>query len=629
MCFIRRTLTLGISCLLFSFFSLSAQVNFTADEVVSTYEAPFGYGANMGFYSPWRDEQLADIAAGNPDFNVDGVGVNSLRPALFAHFLEQWGYDIRVDAFQHYEKLGIDNTVFVGYPSPDQRAEDFFCTEHQSELFKGLYEPIWDGGANGTAVNEANTYALYLYKLLEKYKDYINIYEVWNEPDFDYSGNGWKTPDMPNSWWNNDPGPCDIALRAPIYYYVRLLRISYEVIKTYDPTAYVAIGGLGYPSFLDAVLRNTDEPSQGLRSADFPKKGGAYFDVMSFHSYPHIDGSLRVWNDTRKDFDYSRHSDAAAEGVIRGKEAFEAVLAKYGYDGSTYPNKHVIITECAIPRKTFGEYIGSDEAQRNFVVKSMIRAQQEGVKQIHVYQLGEISKYNEAVSEFHLMGLYEKLENTPPYRQKPTDQGIAFKTMSESLKGYDYDAVKTQELLLPKNIKGGAFTNERGETTYVLWAATERDRSEAVEVTYNFPALLNAKGLEVKFWDYSKTNDVLSVDGSSLRLTGSPVYIQISDQMVGSSEPDNPSALYFDSYPNPFQDTLNIVFKLDRESKVTLKLYDVKGHLLATYYHAQRLAPGAYQHFYAGELPAGVYVCKLFVNNKRFTERIVKLQEGT
>ncbi|MEM8909930.1 MAG: hypothetical protein AAGD05_18925, partial [Bacteroidota bacterium] len=314
---------------------LPAQVNFTANETVPVLEAPFGFGSNMGFFPPWRDEQLADIAAGNADEGVVGAGVRSLRPSLPEHFLEQWGYDIRLHTFQHYANLGIaNNTVFIGYPSEAHQDTTYHCPTYRSEVFANLYTPIWDGGANGTPVNEDNYYALYLYQMVNRYQDYVTFWEIWNEPDFDHSGNAWKSADMPGNWWVNNPSPCDYALRAPVFHYIRMLRISYEVIKSIDPDAYIATGGLGFPSFIDAVMRNTDNPQNGLPNAEYPLKGGAYFDVLSFHAYPHIDGSLREWNQEIQDFVYQRHSDAATDGVIAKKKEFEAVLTKHGYGSS-------------------------------------------------------------------------------------------------------------------------------------------------------------------------------------------------------------------------------------------------------------------------------------------------------
>ncbi|MEO1624760.1 MAG: T9SS type A sorting domain-containing protein [Bacteroidota bacterium] len=614
-------------CLLLPFGEAHAQVNYTANDTVPLYSDPFSYGANMGYYAPWRDEQLADIAAGNPALPIDGVGVTSLRPALFAHFLEQWGYDIRTDAFQHYEDIGIrNNVVFIGYPSPAQRDTTHFCSDHQSELFRNLYEPIWDNGENGTPVNDDNVYALYLYKMVKRYGPYVRIWEIWNEPDFDYSGNAWKTPDMEGNWWDNDPDPCGHALRAPIYHYIRLLRVSYEVIKSMEPEDYVATGGLGFPSYLDAILRNTDNPIDGSRTAEHPLGGGAYFDVLSFHSYPHIDGSLRSWNNDRQDFDYRRHSDAAADGVVAAKQAFEKVLHRYNYNGGIYPEKEFIITECNIPRKTFGNYIGSSEAQRNFLLKALVEVQKVGVHQFHIYQLGEISAFDEAKSEFHLMGLHQKLEGTAPYQQQPTEAGIAYRTISKLLYGRYYDEDKTREMNLPRGIGGAAFDHPTGETIYVLWAKTPNDRSELATASYRFPNLLQVEQLLVKEWDFSRSGDSLSIQGNQIQLSAAPVFVQVGGKFSSPStaSPARPARLQ--CHPSPFADSLNIVFRLQEERKVRLQLYDWKGRLLARYHNSERLSPGIYQHIFAEDVPAGIYFCKLEVDGELETRRVVKVQ---
>ena len=110
--------------LLVTFFNqLFAQVNYNANNVVLPYDSKFYFGCNTSYYGPaWPDELLGDIAAGNPTVGQDGIGVKTLRVALFEHFLEEWGYDIRLSTFEHYASLGIkDITVFVGYPSEAHR----------------------------------------------------------------------------------------------------------------------------------------------------------------------------------------------------------------------------------------------------------------------------------------------------------------------------------------------------------------------------------------------------------------------------------------------------------------------------------------------------------------------------
>ena len=79
--YILTTLYLGLTCVL-----SWGQPNITANDEVLPFPTPFDYGANMGYYSPWQDQQLADIARGNEALQVEGVGVNSLRPALFGWF---------------------------------------------------------------------------------------------------------------------------------------------------------------------------------------------------------------------------------------------------------------------------------------------------------------------------------------------------------------------------------------------------------------------------------------------------------------------------------------------------------------------------------------------------------------
>ncbi len=523
--------TLALSALSFWLF---AQANFTANELVSPYAGGFRPSANMGAYGSFSDETLAELAAGNPQTGVPGAGVKSLRPGLFEEFVEQWGYDVRVPAFEFYQSLGMgEHTVIVGFPSDEHRDPTQYCPGIQSELFKNMYTPIWDGGANGTPYNDDNYYAAYLYKIVSLYKDYVRFWEIWNEPGFDYTGGlGYAQPGSPSNWWENNPNPCDYKLRAPIFHYIRLLRISWEVIKTIDPDAYVVVSGTGYPSFLDAILRNTDNPTDGSVTTEFPLKGGAYFDVMGYHSYPHFDGGVREWSNAINDWIYSRHSDGAVDGVLKTKETYQNLLAEYGYDGVTYPEKHWIITEINLPRKSFPDpidpdenYLGSAEAQRNFMIKAMTACMANDILQMQVYKLAEDTYFENAYSEFDLMGLYKRLNYNNLYFQQLNDEGIAHKTASDILFGKTFDPVRTAQLNLNANTGGGAFKDADGNFTYVLWAKTLTDQSEAATVTYSFPAGLGIQNLLKCEWNASQTHAAVSVPSANIPLTGTPVFL--------------------------------------------------------------------------------------------------------
>ena len=507
-------------------FKSHAQVSFTANDQVKPYGGYFHPSANIGEYTSFSEETLAELAAGNPIINVPGVGVKALRPGLFESFLEQAGYQANIPTFEFYQTLGMnDHTVIVGFPSNAHRETEQFCPGFRSELFANLYEPIWDNGANGTLINEENYFALYMWKMVNTYKDYVRFWEIWNEPGFDYTGGlGFLPPGAPGNWWDNNPNPCDYKLRAPIFHYVRLLRISWEVIKSIDPNAYVVVSGTGYPSFLDAILRNTDNPVNGSISPDFPLRGGAYFDVMGFHSYPHFDGSLQVWSDQLNDWIYSRHSDAAANGLVKTKVTYQDVLDGYGYDGITYPEKLWMVTEVNLPRKQFGDYIGSEAAQRNFIIKAMVTAMSNDFLQLHIYKLAEDTYFENANSEFDLMGLYKRLDYNDLYFQEMNEEGIAHKTASDILYEKTFDPIRTADLALPNEIGGGAFADSNGNYTYVLWAVTQTDQSEAAVTNYSFPQSLNIGKLVKCQWDASVTHGAESIGPNSIVLSATPQF---------------------------------------------------------------------------------------------------------
>ena len=514
---------------------------YTANDQVPAYTGPFHYGTNMGYYPGWTDGQLGDLAAGNPSLGIPGIGATTLRPGLFEHYLEQYGYDANIPWFEHYDNLGLqDNTMFVGYPSEDHRDPTFYCTGNQNQspaqstVFKNMYLPIWDGGANGTPVNDDNYYALFLYKMVTLYKPYIKFWEIWNEPDLDFSPNGmgWREEGDPaGSWWDANPDPCDIQLAAPIFHYNRLLRISFEVIKSIDPDAYITVGGLGFPSFLDALMRNTDNPVDGSVTAEYPLLGGAYFDVLSFHSYPHINGSLRVLDANNTIIGYKRHSDAAIKGITEDLNDFKNVMFEYGYDGSMYPEKEVIMTESSIPRKKFGNQIGSEEAALNYAIKLPIELQKEGVLHFHYYDLGEKEEFNSAVWAFQVTGFYEKLVGATVNTLQRTNQGIAYKTVSNLLFEKTYDPAATAALNLPSTVDGAAFRDSNNEYTYALWAICQTDDTEVSAATYSFPTSLGLN-MESKAWDYSLTNQQTVVSSQNVALTGSPLFFTPSNQAI-------------------------------------------------------------------------------------------------
>ncbi len=523
-----RTLIAFLPCLFLSF-CLFAQVNYTANDQIIPYNGVYRAGVNPGYHGPnWSSQTLADISAGNPAAGTEGVGVRALRGSLPEDLALQYGYFIWTPLYDYFDGIGLkDNTVFVGFAADLHRDPVQYCPGIVTDMFDNLYEPIWDNGENGTPVNDDNYYALYLYNVIQAMGDHVKFWEIWNEPGFDFSGaHGWLEPGQPGNWWENPPDPCDYKLRAPVYHYIRTLRISYDVIKTLAPEDYVVVSGVGYDSFLDVILRYTDNPVDGSVTSQYPLTGGAYFDVLGFHAYPHIDGSLRYWDNSIGGFVYTRHSDAAIAGLLDRQQARRTILQQYGYDGNTYPEKLWTVTEVNVPRKAFNsESVGSDILQVNYISKLVAKSIENDIVQTHIWDLGEKEYFAEADSEFDLMGLYLKLNDEEPFTEQPTDEGISYKTASDFLFGCSFDASKTASMNLPSNVGGGAYQRPNGDHVYMLWAITQTDLSESAFANYSFPGSFGISNLTKQEWDFSQTGTQTTVDEQNVALTGTPIYL--------------------------------------------------------------------------------------------------------
>lgn len=113
------------------------------------------------------------------------------------------------------------------------------------------YDAPWSAGANGPATAaEREDYGRFAASMVERYRDSVQYWEVWNEPNLDH-------------FW---PPSADPAA------YAELLKVAHTAIKQADPTAKVvgcATSGVDL-DFIRAVL---------------DAGGGACMDVLSIHPY--------------------------------------------------------------------------------------------------------------------------------------------------------------------------------------------------------------------------------------------------------------------------------------------------------------------------------------------------------
>ncbi|WP_276480498.1 T9SS type A sorting domain-containing protein [Paraflavitalea pollutisoli] len=616
--------------------ALFAQVNFTANDVVPPYSEYFYYGTNGGYYWTWDNTSIADIAAGNRSKGIVGIESRTFRPPIPAEFVAYYNnYNISLPGFQYAYGLGVrEITVILNSPAANERDPTFYdqnskpastnACGQSSWLFKNMYTPIWDGGLNGTPYNDTNYCAKYIYEIVSRYKGYTRFWEIVNEPDYDQSQLAWRLRGQAGNWWENLPDPCSLTnLRAPVFHYIRWLRIAYDIIKTLAPDTYVCPGGIGYLSFADVLCRYTDNPVDGSVTPEYPLSGAAYFDVLSYHSYPQY--ALGYWSNANGGgFVYERHSDKAAEKYIEGKILYDSLFALYGYDGVQKPKKKYICTEVNIPSASFDNMIGSDLAQANFVPKAFVLSQKNDILQTYFFVLGDDHPNGPATSSFQVMGMYENLTNNGPvnngpgYRHVLKNSGKAFKTIANLLYKARYDAAKTTAMNLPSNIEGGAFRDTLGKYIYVLWAKTNTDFSETANATYSFPAAMNVTPeLDLRRFDWSVTQTVSRIAPTNIALTSSPIYLSedldilpIDDDKPGPPPPTN-NTFAVNVYPNPATAATTLTFTIQGKATVNVKIFNAEGQLVKTVVSGKAYAAGTHiVPLPITSLPSGAYYCR-------------------
>lgn len=456
----------------------------------SALGGPFRYGINGGHRNAnWDNGKQAQLEA--------KAGCNGQRVLLPEWLFDQWGYDIEIQNkdMENYMAYGVGNLIaFVNGPIAAHSTAPAGLPQWQLDYYipKNLYEPVLM--PDNKTINPNNYWGAYIYKTVSQYKQWVKVWEIWNEPDW---VSDWQ---VTQKWPNQAPTAADLPrFGGSIFDYVRMLRVSREAARAADPEAQIATGGLGYPSFLASILKYTDNPKDGSVTADYPKTGADYFDVVSFHYYPlYTPGN----------------SDAAADGFIKERDAMAKVLSDAGVSGKAFT-----ATETGAPHQDFmGQPSGAVYA-RSYLMKVMTLAQAAGLMGVDWFVL---SDGGDASNPYSFMGLYEDVANLQTIDQaKQTDSGVAYATLGGLLNGALYDSAATTALGLPASAKGAAFKLGNGHRAVVLWATTMN--SEMASASYSLPS---SSPVAAYAWDYSKTkkSDTLMPSGGKidLQLTSSP-----------------------------------------------------------------------------------------------------------
>lgn len=417
------------------------------------------YGINMGHRNQgWSDSETANLA--------EAAGANSIRVSLPMSHLETWGYEIELGDVQHYHEIGMGRhlVAFLTKPIADCSTAPSGTADWELVYWmpSGLYEPIWDSEG---VVNPDNCWAKYVFDTVSIYHNYIKIWEIWNEPDWI---SDWHTS---LDWWETPPSKEDLPrFNGSIFNYIRMLRVSYEVIKHVDPNGLVATGGIGYESFADAIMRYTDNPEDGSVTNDYPLRGSSWFDVHSLHYYPIFGGG---------------NSDSGIVGFENQLTGHMDVLTE-----NNAGEKYIIFTESGAPHLVVGDNPGGEDYAANYLLKLMLVAHSHGVSGIDWFLLTDTAAVGNSTTPFAYMGLYlDTVDLSETSEAQITQSGRAY----SALKILTNDAVAISPLDADRfsgdNFRGVMIEYPEGEG-FALWAVTESDENGNATITFSTDSAL-------------------------------------------------------------------------------------------------------------------------------------------
>ena len=485
--------------------------------VPDSSDLQYRLGNGLGYIgNGWDDSKMANLSR--------LAGYDGQRKKLPEKHLVTWGYNIETWDCKDNTKYGILDVI--GYLAQPTEQHSSNATNNPELCYPAnLYKPIWleDG-----SVNPENYWANYVYQTVSTYKDYIKIWETWNEPDYTTNHNN------VGNWKTEPPNPTDLShWYGTIFEYIRLLRITYEVAKKVDPTCFVATGGLGYPEFLDAILRYTDNPDEGKVTSDYPAYGGAYFDCDAYHQYP----QYGVTDLETKEGYHEKGSDMLAKKVVILKKNHEYTLKEHGF-GTTYPQKIFVNTETGVNSEGNANSVGGDLVRRNWILKLALFCIEYDVKQVHLLNLADNGK---GMGDYENLGKYVSIEEGFTHLKSSSKGRLILKKIH--LGKFIFDQAKSQAFMnsLPEGATGivlkRKFPKEENEEyyseyIYSAWIYCEKEEIEGeIEMNLNLdydPLCIDWLG---------KQRNILK--NSKINITSTPIFLIENNGNYTDSLEDN------------------------------------------------------------------------------------------
>lgn len=192
------------------------------------------------------------VATAAPNYDQSPFGVNYLKWHYFDHpgGLDELRLKMKImkDAGIYWDRDGFDYSDV--HPKPGVWKWDFIdkCVALAKEENISLIV-ILMGGPQPDNAEKRKAYGEYVFQVVNRYKDSVKIWEIWNEPN------------IPSFWTNPD-----------VKLYTELVKEAYTQAKKADPTCTVIVG-------------STSGPGTDWFNGIHANGGWDYCDGISIHPY--------------------------------------------------------------------------------------------------------------------------------------------------------------------------------------------------------------------------------------------------------------------------------------------------------------------------------------------------------
>lgn len=121
-----------------------------------------------------------------------------------------------------------------------------------------------------------------------------------------------------------------------------------------------------------------------------------------------------------------------------------------------------------------------------------------------------------------------------------------------------------------------------------------------------------------------KTGDFIYVTGQMKWTSGqyNSILIKYSENPLNiNGEAENLNFELFQNYPNPFNPKTKINYSINKQSLVSIKVYDINGKHIETLVNEVKNAGNFEIEFNGSNLPSGIYFYTLYINNEKTKTR--------